>query len=338
VARPSLTVLPAFTPLGGGSPILWGAALLREDGTVYIYGTQTPALYGSNRILYVARVAASRLTQFPAWRFYAGAGQWVIGQQNARPAQDDLTVSPGFSVTAIGHRYWLIQSDPSAGSQDIDAYPASTPWGPFDRAAEIVLYRDRSIGLNAAHDYRIQYQASVEPALSTSSTLVISYNVNSEGVTTGCVPMSSYTNTVTQPRFIAVPVSVFSRPAGSPSRDQVIAARSDYPGVAQRDPGQWFDSWSFPGGCPPVPAVTNLTARTRSGTVTLSWPDLGIGIRYRVYLLRPGAGSFALATTSYPSDVTLSGLGAGDYLAKVVPINSKRTSGAGAEIAFYADG
>jgi hypothetical protein len=87
-----------------------------------------------------------------------------------------------------------------------------------------------------------------------------------------------------------------------------------------------------------VPAVTDLTARTRPGTVTLSWPDSGLGIHYRVYLLRPGAASFALATTTHASDVTLSGLGSGDYLAKVVPVNARQTSGAGAEMAFYADG
>ena len=53
------------------------------------------------------------------------------------------------------------------------------------------------------------YEARAEPALSTADTLVISYNVNSEAVTTGCVPMSAFTNTVILPRFIAVPLAAF---------------------------------------------------------------------------------------------------------------------------------
>src|SRR5580704_15149373 len=35
VARPGLIPLPSFTPPAGGSPILWGAALLRVGSTVY---------------------------------------------------------------------------------------------------------------------------------------------------------------------------------------------------------------------------------------------------------------------------------------------------------------
>lgn len=333
VVHPALTVLPSYAPPGGGTPIVWGTALLREGSVIYVYGTQTHDLSGGDRLLYVARVAASRLTQFSAWRFYTGAGQWVAGQQNAVPAQNGFGVSSGFSVMAAGHRYWLVQSDPVAGSQDIDAVPAATPWGPFELSAKIVLYRDPSIGLNAAHDYRIMYGASVEPALSAGATLVISYNVNSEGVTTGCEPMSAFTNTVTQPRFISVPMAVFSEHADR-SRYRVTAGPSDYPGIVQRDPAQWFDSWIYPSGCPPVPAVTGLRARTGSGTATLNWANAGLGVRYRVYLRRPGAVSFALAATTDSSGDTLSGLRSGTYLARVVPLDSKQITGRYAETTF----
>ena len=125
-------------------------------------------------------------------------------------------VSSGFSVVAIAGRYWLIQAGSEPGSQDIDAYPASEPWGPF--GAGVVLYRNPAIGLDAAHDYRIMYEARAEPALSTRDSLMISYNVNSEAVTTGCVPMSAFTNTVTQPRFISVPLAAFGTAADMPGR------------------------------------------------------------------------------------------------------------------------
>jgi hypothetical protein len=334
VTHPALTVLPSYTPQEGGTPVVWGAALSRVGDTVYVYGTQDPGSPDGVRLLYLARVAASRLTQFSAWRFYAGPGQWVAAQSGALPVESPdsgFSVSTGFSVLVTGGRYWLIQADPVAGSQDIDAYPAPTPWGPFSLSGGIVLYRDPSIGLDAAHDYRIMYEARTEPALSTSDALVISYNINSEGVTTGCVPMSSYTNTVTQPQFISVPMAVFASGADL-GRYHVTTGSPGYPRIVQRDPGQWFDGWAYPSGCPPVPAVTGPRVQARSGTATLSWASAGSGIHYRVYLLRPGAAGFALATTTSADSATLSGLAPGTYQAQVVPVNSRQTTGEGATV------
>ena len=116
------------------------------------------------------------------------------------------------------------------------------------------MYRDPAIGLDAAHDYRILYEARAEPALSTRNSLVISYNVNSEAVTAGCVPMSAFTNTLTLPRFVAVPMSALGDGAGA----RATQARSGAPGYAQivrQNPSQWFDAWSYADGCPPVPAL-----------------------------------------------------------------------------------
>lgn len=334
VARPRLFPLPSYTPPGDSSPIAWGAAVLRVGGTVYVYGTQTPDTPVPDRQLYLARVPAALLTQFSAWQFYAGPGEWAGGQQDAQPVQPAGSgpgVSSGFSVIQVGARYWLIQADPLVGSQDIDAYPAGAPWGPFDEAAKIVLYRNSAIGADAAHDYRIMYEARAEPALSTSHELVISYNVNSIGVTTGCAPMSWFTNTVTQPRFIAVPLSVFGGDAGP---GDVTAAAPDYPSVAPRDPSQWFDEWDYPSGCPPVPGVTSVQARPRAGAAELSWPDAGLFVSYRLYLLPPGASSYHLETTTASDRVTLSGLRAGTYLARVVPVNLRRGTGPAADVTF----
>ena len=133
-------------------------------------------------------------------------------------------MSSGFSVVQVGSRYWLIQADPIAGTQDIDAYPGDAPWGPFDQAAGIVLYRDPGIGVDVAHDYRIMYEARVVPALSSSNALVISYNVNSIANTAGCIPMSWFTNTVTMPRFISVPLAIFNGPRRQPRRHRADRA------------------------------------------------------------------------------------------------------------------
>jgi hypothetical protein len=341
VARPSLIPLPSHVPPGGGSPVVWGAALLQAGNTIYVYGTQTPDPAVPNRQLYLAKVQASRLTDFAAWQFYAGGGQWAASEQNAQPVQPSgstLSVSSGFSVLRIGSRYWLIQAGVQAGSQDIDAYPAATPWGPFDPAAGLVLFHNTEIGLNAAHDYRIMYEARAEPAVSTSRALVISYNVNSEGVTTGCVPMSAFTNTVTQPRFITVPVTAFTTAAsGTPAgglASGVATGAPAYPQIVRQDPSQWFDGWDYPGGCPPVPAVTAVRAQPQPGGVALSWPDAGLGVRYHVYLLDPGATNYTLATNSRSASTVLSGLHSGTYTASVVPANLRGGTGPAAQVTF----
>ena len=336
VAQPELIQLPSYTPPAGGSPILWGAALLRAGSDVYIYGTQSPNASASDSQLYLARVPVSQLTAFSAWRFYAGAGTWAAGQDNARPLQppgSGLAVSSGFSVVQVGRRYWLIQAGVAIGPPDIDAYPATAPWGPFDAAAGRLLYRDPGIGLDAAHDYRILYEARAEPALSTRHTLVISYNVNSEAVTTGCVPMSAFTNTVTLPRFIAVPLAAFGDDT-SAHVNSVTSGPPDYPRIVARDPSQWSDAWDYPSGCPPVPRLMSVQARPGAGKVRLTWPDAGLGILYRVYLQGPREPGDAPVATARADGATVSGLRPGDYQAKVVPVNFKKHTGPAAEVTF----
>jgi len=336
VAQPELIQLPSYTPPAGGSPILWGAALLRAGNTVYIYGTQSQNVQVSDLQLYLARVPVSQLTTFSAWRFYTGGGTWTAGQQDARPVQPPgsaLTVSSGFSVVQVGRRYWLIQAGSAVGGPDIDAYPASAPWGPFDSAAGRLLYRDPTIGLDAVHDYRIMYEARAEPALSARHTLVISYNVNSEAVTTGCVPMSALTNTVTLPRFIAVPLTAFGDDAGA-HVNSAASGPPNYPRIVSRDPSQWFDAWNYPDGCPPVPGLVSVQAKPDAGKVTLSWPDAGLGVKYRVYLQGPDEPGDTPVATARTDGATLNGLRPGDYQAKVVPVNFKKHTGPAAEVTF----
>ncbi|MBV9092520.1 MAG: hypothetical protein JO132_01380 [Streptosporangiaceae bacterium] len=334
VARPGLIPLPSYTPPAGGSPILWGASLLRAGNTVYIYGTQSPDVPNPGRLFYLARVPLPQLTAFSAWQFYAGAGRWAAGQRNARPVQppgSGLSVSSGFSVVQAEGRYWLIQAATEPGSPDIVAYPAGAPWGPFDSAGRL-LYRDPGIGLDAAHDYYIMYEARAEPALSGRHMLVISYNVNSEAVTTGCVPMSAFTNTVTLPRFIAVPLAAFGDDPGA--HVTASSAAPGYPQVVQRDPSQWFDAWDYPGGCPPVPGLASVRARPGAGRVTLSWPDAGLGVRYRVYLQGPDEAGESPAAIAFADSATITGLRPGDYLATVVPVNFRKDTGPSAEVTF----
>jgi hypothetical protein len=335
VARPDLITLPSYTPPAGGSPILWGASLLRAGNTVYIYGTQSPKLSAPGRLLYLARVPVSQLTAFSAWQFYAGVGTWSAAQSGARPVQAGADAASGFSVVQAGHRYWLIQATTAQVAADINGYPASTPWGPFDFTAGRLLYRDPAIGLDAAHDYRILYEARAEPALSTRNTLVISYNVNSAAVTTGCVPMSAFTNTLTLPRFVTVPMAALGDGAGAGAHaSQARSGAPGYPQIVQQNPSQWFDAWSYQDGCPPVPAVASARARPAAGRVTLSWPDAGLRLRYHVSLQGPGEPGGAPVKITQKNSVTITGLAPGDYQATVLPVNFKQQTGRAATVTF----
>jgi hypothetical protein len=320
VIKPALRPIPTYTPPGGGTPIVWGSALLRLGNTVYIYGWQAQNVYSTHRLPYLARVSASRLADFASWRFYAG-GRWSARQSQAvpfEPASQDFSVPTGFSVVPIAGRYWLIETM-GTGVPDIYAYPAPTPWGPFDARAGILLYRAPGIALDVAGDYRLMYEARAEPALSTSKTLVISYNVNSEAVTAACSSIAWYTNTYIQPQFISVPMSAF----GTQKASVVNLVRAQSPGylpIIQRNPTQWYDGSSFADGCPPVPGVSHVTAHTGAGRVRLAWPSAGIGLQYQVYL-SSGSGFERMRTTS-STQVTLSGLTAGvTYDFEVVPVN-----------------
>jgi hypothetical protein len=335
VIRPALTPLPAYTPPSGGTPIMWGSALLTSGRTVYVYGWQSPSASSSVRRLYLARVSAKQLTDFAAWEFYAGgADSWLPSQSLAAPigATQDFVVPSAFSVVKVAGRYWLIDA-PGYGGPDIDAFPASSPWGPFDPQDGIVVYRAPGIGLDAANGYRIMYEALAEPALSTSKDLVISYNVNSEAVTGACVPIFRFTNAVIQPRFIAVPWTAFTDPGGD-IQASVIAASPDYPPIVAEHPADWYDGFSFADGCPPVPGVSRLTAEARPGMVHLTWPSPGIGLRYRVYL-GSGPNSLEYVRTVSAPRITLTGLSQGrSYDVEVVALSIRNDTGPAAGIAI----
>jgi hypothetical protein len=110
----------------------------------------------------------------------------------------------------------------------------------------------------------------------------------------------------------------------------VRAGPSDYPRIVSQNPGQWFDEWKFPDGCPPVPAVSHVQATAKSGAVTLTWPGAGLGLRYQVTVRGPGQKQVTVRADS----ATGSGLKSGRYVARVVPVNLKQQSGSGAQVAF----
>jgi hypothetical protein len=339
VIQPRITKLPAYTPPGGGTPIVWGADVLRQARTVYIYGWQSPDPKSLTRRCYLARVTASRLADLSAWRFYAGNGRWATGQNSAQPiaAGANLSIETGFSVINASGQYWLIEHAGGLGSPSIDAYPGPAPWGPFDAAAAIVLYRAPGIGLTGADYYQIMYEARAEPALSTKRALVISYNVNSLAVTAGCIPLSAFTNAVIQPRFIAIPRAVFGATAARTVRPAAAAADpAGYPLAASRHGPRWFDSWKYSAGCPPVRAVRDISVTRTEHRIRLRWRASGAGVRYRIYLRSPGT-RYVFLRTAETASVTLPNLTHGSRCqVLIIPENIDHRKGPGASIAIRA--
>jgi len=104
-----------------------------------------------------------------------------------------------------------------------------------------------------------------------------------------------------------------------------------YPQITMRNPSQWYNQWSYPGGCPPVPGVSRVTARAGPGMARLTWPSAGIGLHYQIYVAA-GSGSFARVRTVSSTSVTLTGLTRrATYQFQVVPVNYYNSAGPGAE-------
>ena len=324
--------LPVVTPVPGGTPIMWGAALLSVGDTVYVYGWHAPDMRIQQKRMYLAKVPKGRLADVSAWTYYAGAGQWTTTQWGARPVQPygaEFEVSSAFSVARLGGRYWLVQHEPAFGSPNVVAVPAAAPWGPFDLRQGKLLYRAPDVGDDAAHEYKIIYDARVLEPLSTDDTLVIGYNVNTIAVNIGCRSLNFYTDVFYRPRFVTVPAAEFTRTGGV--AQNVRAGRElPYTPLVRQNPGQWFNTWNYPRGCPPVPAVTGVEAvSTEPGTLTLSWRNAGADVSYRVYRRRAGTRTaFTLVRTVPTPTFTLEGLESGErYEWRIEPINWKNHPG-----------
>src|SRR5262249_13335331 len=129
---------------------------------------------------------------------------------------------------------------------------------------------------------------------------------------------------------ITVPLAAFGPGAAAV---QAESAAPGYPRIVARHPAQWFNSWSYPDGCPPVPGLAAGAVHASLGAdkLTLSWPDAGLGVRYRVFLQGP---TDVPGTTVYGNHATFTRLQPGGYLARVVPVNTKLETGAAAETTF----
>lgn len=334
VQHPPLTKIPSVTPDPGGSPILWGAAVLVDGPTTYVYGWATPDVNIQDKHLYLAKVASGSLADFHAWRFYAGSGTWSTSQVGARPLQppgEELSVSNGFTVAKLGGRYWLIQHEPDLFDPDIVAYPATTPGGAFDTSQKVHLFRAPEVGRDAEHDWRMIYEARLIPALSTRKRLVIGYSVNSAAVSAGCRNLVGHTDKIYRPRFITVPRSVFGLGASRTADRTVHHDPRPVSHAARKFHDEWHDTWSGR-ACPKLKRIVYIGAQPgQDGSITLKWPSSGLDVWYHVFVRKregSGWGPYRPQRRTFRTSVTLSGYQrGGTYEWKVVPMNVRNDSG-----------
>lgn len=161
-------------------PIIFGAAFLEEAEYVYIFGYRDAVREFSRKDMVLARVEADRLTDFSAWRFWAGdetgKNGWSENIQDCVPLVRGISCE--FSVSRI-------PTGPAAGkfllvytrggiSPEIAYRTASTPEGPYGEEFVFCRVPEHADGISA-------YNAKGHPALSSPGKLVISANLNRLG-------------------------------------------------------------------------------------------------------------------------------------------------------------
>ena len=297
----------------GTSDIIWGSALLSWNGNVYVYGWSST----THGLLYLAKTTAADLTDPSTWSTFAGlskSGSPVWSRCGAQITPLSITYGSGLSVTAINGRLWLVQQDPGAGlvGGPIAAHPAAAPW--LFNNDEVVLYYPPEETHTYPY-YYLTYGAQVQAGLAASSSYyVISYNVNSTAVDTGCISADIHGASIYRPRFIDVPASAFSTsaltaeakssgttlpapvyglqdygpadPAPAPAIDAAVISPTGSGGSID-GATDWYDQWGqqLDGKCPGLSAPSTLTAAppTPGGQVTLTWPTVGTDVWFWGY-------------------------------------------------------
>jgi hypothetical protein len=145
----------------------------------------------------LARAPPARLDDFDAWRFYSPKG-WLRTPAGAAALCPDVAAE--YSVTFLPslNRFLLVTHDAFL-SPTIVARTAPAPWGPWSekKAVYTCPEADPRRGVFC-------YAAKLQPALSDSAALVISYAANANDAETVFGDASLY-----MPRFIRVPIGDF---------------------------------------------------------------------------------------------------------------------------------
>jgi hypothetical protein len=209
---------PASTVDKSNAPkdIYWGTALLNDGGYTYIYGSEDKFDNDTNCALTGRRLHIARV---PTGQF---DGPWEQVANLAMPNG----VFTEFSVAKLGSTYLLVTQD---YGNHVIAYASSTPssfGGTPTQLYTIPNYKSVLPG----------YAARMQPALTTSSAIEISYNMNTSRVSKdGCLDENKLDASIYRPRFVTVPRTAL--PTAASAASTAAAVTPAKPGtISQRPP------------------------------------------------------------------------------------------------------
>lgn len=160
----------SLTKLSPAENRIFGAAILKADGFVYLYGLRERSRQGKSMIL--ARVPEGHLKDLHRWRFYTGNG-WSRLSSRAADLCPDVANEYSVSWLPSLHRYVLICT-PNGLSGNIIACTAPNPWGPWSNAKIVYRCPEATWGHGI-----FCYAAKAHPMLSTApNELIVTYAAN----------------------------------------------------------------------------------------------------------------------------------------------------------------
>ncbi|MFI7135142.1 hypothetical protein ACIBQ1_56470 [Nonomuraea sp. NPDC050153] len=314
------TDLPAYHYGGFDTPLVWGSSIVDDpDGYTYVYGWGVVDKY-HNKQPFLARVPPADLADFDAWRFYKGGGAWSssgggTGQQEARPLGTAFT-DPMFSVVTLNGHHWLVTLDPA--THEVVAYPSTTRYAFTTRRVSLYTVPE---AIQKSPDFKLVYDLHLQDRLSAdASAVVISYNVNTTGVTLGCRGVNDYEPQIYRARFVTIPAVTFDESAattpavtraatpasavlgadGRAGRGIIMPPLSAARAAATVEPRlaedrSYYNSWAYHRqvdkdnkheGCPYIPAPTGFTGTVLPGVwgwTELNWDHVGLDVGYKIY-------------------------------------------------------
>ena len=121
---------------------LFGSAVLKEGGFVYIYGVAEPKGKGKSMIL--ARVPEGKLDDFSQWRFFDRTN-WVAHHTNAAPICPNIANEYSVSYQPSLGKYILIYTE-NGLSPKILARQSDKPFGPWGNPIKVYQCPEASWG------------------------------------------------------------------------------------------------------------------------------------------------------------------------------------------------
>lgn len=176
-------------------PMWSAAAVLDDDGTVYVYGTATPGTeYVFGYSLHLARTTVDDLLHTQRWEYWDGTG-WSSQEHSAAtliPAEHG--VSRALTVFERDGTWYAVSKRHDFLGSELVIWKAPTPMGPFDEG--------HAVAELPTDDEWMTYLALAHPELlPDDDSVVVSWSVNSMDPSVVLADPSAY-----RPRFSKVPL------------------------------------------------------------------------------------------------------------------------------------